>query len=159
MRIRSCVKYINIFFLNIIIFILASCSNKVQTKTIVLKDNNNQPYTKVVKVVKSAPINGIQTEFIKKSEYIQASKNNGIYTFKKKLNISTNYGGSEAIYDSISVLGYVLLLIAAILGGIVCVAITFITASILSGILATLLFLGIIYVIIWQIIRIVNGEA
>jgi len=37
--------------------LLSSCSYKVQTKTIVLKDNNNMPYEKVVKVANSVPIN------------------------------------------------------------------------------------------------------
>ena len=40
-------------YLIIFLILLSSCSYKVQTKIIVLKDNNNQPYTKIVKLVRS----------------------------------------------------------------------------------------------------------
>jgi hypothetical protein len=103
--------------------ILSSCSYKVQTKTIVLKDNNNQPYTKIIKILNQEKnVSSYKKEFrleptknlflANKNEYIELGKK---YEESYDFNPFTDYMDVGEILGLIGLI-FLLCLIIAFVG-------------------------------------------
>jgi len=107
----------------ILMIILSSCSYKVQTKTIVLKDNNNQPYTKIIKILNQEKnVSSCKKEFrleptknlflANKNEYIELGKK---YEESYDFNPFTDYMDVGKILGLIGLI-FLLCLIIAFVG-------------------------------------------
>jgi hypothetical protein len=87
-------------YLIIFLMLLSSCSYKVQTKNIVLKDNNNQPYSKIVKVIKSVPITNYFNQSQKNIKFASVKLNyilevSNSYIKYSPLKVKNNYNSEE----------------------------------------------------------------
>jgi len=144
--------------------LLSSCSYKVQTKTIVLKDNNNQPYPKIIKrlhlitnrrIILPDPHNSACDIIVSNQNQICINKNNFITSENNKSKYKTT------TYDDLRITGYILWIIFMLFFGLLCVSVAFAFADKVGyfpGIFEILLFLGIIYLISRKISKIRKGE-